>query len=77
LLNPVCVGFCLLLMTPRYPKVPVLKPSQAAATDAEKGTSAAAPASDLAAIGNVIVGFDLMSINLADLAWAPKLLPVS
>uniref|UniRef100_A0A383WFV3 ribonuclease Z n=1 Tax=Tetradesmus obliquus TaxID=3088 RepID=A0A383WFV3_TETOB len=32
--------------------------------------------SDLAAVGSVVVGFDLMSINLADLAWLPKALPV-
>eukprot|EP00775_Hariotina_reticulata_P010147 gene10147-10305_t len=63
----------------RYPNIPVMKPPQPAAAAASMeegiGTSAAAPGSDLAAVGNVIVGFDLMSINLADLAWAPKLLP--
>ncbi|WIA11634.1 hypothetical protein OEZ85_011737 [Tetradesmus obliquus] len=52
----------------RYPKIPVMKPPAAA--------DGAAAGSDLAAVGSVVVGFDLMSINLADLAWLPKALPV-
>lgn len=73
----------------RYPKIPVMKPPPVAAAAAEdsnqqglqEGSAAAAPAaaaigSDLAAVGSVIVGFDLMSINLADLPWIPKMLPV-
>jgi ribonuclease Z len=56
----------------RYPKIPVMKPP--AAADAAGSDGAAG--SDLAAVGSVVVGFDLMSINLADLAWLPKTLPV-
>ncbi|WIA31761.1 hypothetical protein OEZ86_002633 [Tetradesmus obliquus] len=52
----------------RYPKIPIMKPPAAA--------DGAAAGSDLAAVGSVVVGFDLMSINLADLAWLPKALPV-
>lgn len=40
------------------------------------GDQAASAGSDLAAVGSVIVGFDLMSINLVDLPWMPKMLPV-
>jgi ribonuclease Z len=59
----------------RYPKIPVMKPP-ATAANAEEGAAGAAAGSDLAAVGSVVVGFDLMSINLADLAWLPKTLPV-
>lgn len=74
----------------RYPKIPVMKPptaaTAAAAADAEdqqgNGSRAEAAAaveavgSDLAAVGSVVVGFDLMSVNVADLPWLPKTLPV-
>lgn len=55
----------------RYPKVPVLKPA-----GGEAGEGGSCAGSDLAAVGSVVVGFDLMSVNLADLAWLPKMLPV-
>jgi ribonuclease Z len=53
----------------RYPKIPVMRPSDADGA-ASSGSSA------LADHGSVLVGFDLMSINLADLPWLPDMLPV-
>jgi ribonuclease Z len=59
----------------RYPRIPVMKPPAAAeggsSSGAEGGTS-----SDLAAVGSVLVGFDFMTVNFADLAWMPQMLPV-
>lgn len=55
----------------RYPKIPVMKaPADADAAGGQEGGS------DLAAVGSVMVAFDLMTVNLADLPWLPKMLPV-
>ncbi len=32
--------------------------------------------SDLAAVGSVLVAFDMMTVNFADRAWLPQMLPV-
>lgn len=32
--------------------------------------------SDLAAVGSALIAFDLMTVNLADLPWLPRMLPV-
>ncbi|KAF8070965.1 TRZ4 [Scenedesmus sp. PABB004] len=69
----------------RYPKIPVMRPPPpppggppggGGGGGGGGGAPAAPGGSDLAALGSVLVGFDLMSLNLADLGWAPKMLPV-
>lgn len=64
----------------RYPRIPVMKPPEAetGVEGAGEGSTAAAEGSgsDLAAVGSVLVGFDLMTVNLADLPWLPRMLPV-
>jgi ribonuclease Z len=59
----------------RYPRIPVMKPPVSVS---EEGAAAAegAGGSDLAALGSVLVAFDFMTVNLADLAWMPRMLPV-
>ena len=69
----------------RYPKIPVLKPpanaaaayeSDVGAGGGQEGGGSSSAGSDLAAVGSVLVAFDLMTVNLADLPWLPKMLPV-
>lgn len=55
----------------RYPRIPVMKPPVPMSEEAAEGGG-----SDLAALGSVLVAFDLMTVNLADLAWMPRMLPV-
>jgi ribonuclease Z len=59
----------------RYPRIPVMRPPPPPA-DPASDAAGAEGGSDLAALGSVLVGFDLMTVNLADLAWMPKMLPV-
>lgn len=40
------------------------------------GNGSGSGGSDLAAVGSVLVAFDMMTINFADLPWMPKMLPV-
>lgn len=64
----------------RYPKIPVMKPpADAPAVEGAEGADGAGSSgggSDLAAVGSVLVGFDMMTLNFADLAWLPQMLPV-
>jgi ribonuclease Z len=61
----------------RYFRAPVLKPLQAvAAAGGDSTVGAACFGSDLAAVGSVLTAFDFMRVNLADLPWLPKMLPV-
>lgn len=59
----------------RYPRIPVMKPPGGGA-GGEEGGADGDGGSDLAAVGSALVGFDLMTVNLADLPWLPKMLPV-
>lgn len=66
----------------RYPKIPVLAAAagggaeQAAAAGAEGAAAGAGGGPLLGMVGrSVAVGFDFMSVNLADLPWLPLLVP--
>jgi ribonuclease Z len=69
----------------RYPKIPVLAGTGAAAdADADAGEGAAgtaAPAGGTALLSmvgrSVAVGFDFMTVNLADLPWLPLVVPAA
>lgn len=57
----------------RYPRIPVMKPP---VPMGEEEAAEGGGGSDLAALGSVLVAFDFMTVNLADLAWMPRMLPV-
>jgi ribonuclease Z len=61
----------------RYPRIPVMKPPPVeVAVEGGEPAGADGSGSDLAAVGSVLVAFDLMTVNLADLPWLPRMLPV-